>query len=100
VITAAAAIMVAVFGAFVLGDNVFVKSVGIGMAAAIFVDATIVRMVLVPATMELLGNANWWLPKWLDRILPEFHIEGTHDDADLDDELTTLVAESQATPSR
>jgi RND superfamily putative drug exporter len=99
VITAAAAIMVAVFGAFVLGDNVFVKSVGIGMAAAIFVDATVVRMVLVPSTMELLGNANWWLPRWLDRILPEFHIEGTHDE-DLDGELDELVRSPQPTSSR
>jgi RND superfamily putative drug exporter len=103
VITAAAAIMVAVFGAFVLGDNVFVKSVGIGMAAAILVDATVVRMVLVPSTMELLGNANWWLPRWLDRILPEFHVEGTKR-VDLDAELGELVSaelpEPQRTPSR
>ena len=100
VITAAAAIMVSVFLAFAFGDNVMIKCVGVGMAAAIFIDATIVRMVLVPSTMELLGKANWWLPKWLDRILPEFHVEGTRDESDLDRELTRLVAESQATPSR
>ncbi len=76
VITAAAAIMVAVFLAFVLGDDRVVKMIGIGLATAIFVDATVVRLILVPATMELLGNANWWLPKWLDRILPEINIEG------------------------
>jgi RND superfamily putative drug exporter len=53
-----------------------IKLFGIGLAVAIFVDATIVRMVLVPATMELVGDANWWLPKWLQRILPEVQIEG------------------------
>jgi RND superfamily putative drug exporter len=100
VITAAAAIMVSVFLAFVLGDNVFVKSVGIGMAAAIFVDATIVRLVLVPATMELLGDANWWLPRWLDRILPEFHVEGTAAADGLDAELEELVSAAQVTRSR
>ncbi len=75
VITAAAAIMVAVFLAFVLGEDRVVKMIGLGLATAIFVDATLVRLVLVPATMELLGNANWWIPRWLDRILPEIHIE-------------------------
>ena len=70
VITAAAAIMVTVFGAFVMEDAVFLKLAGIGLATAVFVDATVVRMVLVPATMELLGDRNWWLPRWLDRLLP------------------------------
>jgi RND superfamily putative drug exporter len=77
VISAAAAIMVAVFLAFVLGDDRVVKMVGVGLATAIFVDATVVRLILVPATMELLGNANWWLPRWLARIMPEIHIEAT-----------------------
>ena len=64
--------------AFVFGfEERAIKLFGMGLAVAIFVDATIVRMVLVPATMELLGNANWWLPKWLDRLVPEVHIEGT-----------------------
>ena len=77
VITAAAAIMVALFLTFVFGfEERAIKLFGIGLAAAIFVDATVVRMVLVPATMELLGDANWWLPRWLDRILPRIHIEG------------------------
>jgi RND superfamily putative drug exporter len=75
VITAAAAIMVCVFGAFVLGDMVFVKMVGLGMATAIFVDATVVRMVLVPATMELLGDRNWWFPSWLEWV-PRISVEG------------------------
>ncbi len=75
VITAAAAIMVAVFLTFVLGEDRVIKEFGIGLATAIFVDATIVRLVLVPSTMELLGDRNWWLPKWLDRILPHMSFE-------------------------
>lgn len=76
VISAAAAIMVVVFGAFLLEENRIVKMFGIGLASAIFLDATLVRMLLVPATMELLGDRNWWLPKWLDKILPRINIEG------------------------
>ena len=72
VITAAAAIMVVVFLAFVFSTEVFLKLMGVGMATAILVDATIVRMVLVPAVMQLLGPANWWTPRWLDRLLPRF----------------------------
>jgi len=79
VVTAAAAIMVAVFAAFVPSPQVFLKVIGVGMAAAIFIDATIVRMVLVPAVMQLLGRANWWLPAWLDRILPRVRVEGADD---------------------
>ncbi len=70
VITAAAAIMVVVFLAFVFSTEVFLKLMGVGMATAILVDATIVRMVLVPAVMQLMGRANWWIPAWLDRLLP------------------------------
>jgi uncharacterized membrane protein YdfJ with MMPL/SSD domain len=70
VISAAAAIMVVVFLSFVLGANVSVKQVGLGLAVAVLIDATLVRLVLVPAVMELLGNANWWLPRPLARILP------------------------------
>jgi RND superfamily putative drug exporter len=76
VITAAALIMISVFLGFVVTPNPTVKMMGIGMAAAVLVDATIVRLLLVPATMELLGGANWWLPKWLDRVLPHLDIEG------------------------
>ena len=79
VITAAAAIMIAVFMSFVLGDLRVLKLLGLGLATAIFIDATIVRMVLVPATMELLGNANWWLPKWLDRLIPRVSVEAPPD---------------------
>ena len=77
VITAAAAIMVTLFLVFVFGfEERAIKLFAIGLAVAIFVDATVVRMVLVPATMELLGDLNWWLPKWLGRILPKIEIEG------------------------
>jgi putative drug exporter of the RND superfamily len=75
VITAAAAIMVVVFLAFVASPEVFLKLFGIGLAAAIFLDATLVRMVLVPAVMQLLGPRNWWIPDWLERILPRIDVE-------------------------
>jgi putative drug exporter of the RND superfamily len=101
VITAAAAIMVVVFGSFVLEDNRIIKMFGLGLASAVFLDATLVRMLLVPATMELLGAKNWWLPRWLDRILPQLNIEGHHDaapahepdrdrDSDADPQLTPV----------
>ncbi|MDQ1616439.1 MAG: putative drug exporter of the superfamily [Actinomycetota bacterium] len=76
VITAAAAIMIAVFAAFIPSQDVVLKVIGVGMASAIFIDATVVRMLLVPAVMHLLGRANWWLPAWMDRGLPQLHIEG------------------------
>ncbi|HMG45581.1 MAG TPA: MMPL family transporter [Acidimicrobiales bacterium] len=76
VITSAALIMISVFAAFALGDDPTIKMFGLGLATAVLVDATIVRMVLVPATMRLLGDWNWWLPSWLDRILPTFDLEG------------------------
>ncbi|MDP2290786.1 MAG: MMPL family transporter [Actinomycetota bacterium] len=75
VITAAAAIMVCVFGTFVLGDIRAIKLIGLGLAVAVFLDATLVRMLLVPATMELLGDRNWWLPKRLARVLPVVHVD-------------------------
>jgi len=75
VITAAALIMISVFLGFVAGDDPVVKMMGVGLATAVAVDATIVRMVLVPATMALMGDANWWLPKWLGRILPEIDLD-------------------------
>jgi RND superfamily putative drug exporter len=77
VIAAAAAIMVCVFLSFVLGDDRVIKEFGIGLATAVFVDATIVRLVLVPSTMELLGDWNWWFPRWLDRVVPRLNVEGT-----------------------
>ena len=75
VITAAAAIMVVVFLAFLAAPDIFLKLFGIGLASAIFLDATVVRMVLVPAVMQLLGSRNWWIPNWLERILPRLDVE-------------------------
>jgi RND superfamily putative drug exporter len=75
VITAAAAVMVVVFLAFLAAPDVFLKLFGIGLATAIFLDATIVRMVLVPAVMQLLGKWNWWIPNWLERVLPRLDVE-------------------------
>ena len=77
VITAAALIMVCVFAAFVLAPDRQLKLFGMGMAVAVFLDATVVRMLLVPATMALLGDRNWWIPKWLDRVLPKINVEGS-----------------------
>ncbi len=68
--------MVFVFGSFILESDRTVKLMGAGLASAILLDATIVRLLLVPATMELLGDRNWWLPRWLDRILPDIDVEG------------------------
>ena len=76
VITAAAAIMIVVFGSFVLEEERVVKLFGLGLATAIAIDATLVRMLIVPSTMELLGARNWWLPAWLDRIIPNLRVEG------------------------
>ncbi|MFE2130146.1 MMPL family transporter [Streptomyces amritsarensis] len=78
IITSAALIMVAVFLSFAVADDPSAKMFGLGLATAIFIDATVVRMVLVPATMTLLGRSNWWLPKWLDRMLPHGPV-GTDD---------------------
>jgi putative drug exporter of the RND superfamily len=75
VITAAALIMVFVFGSFLLENDRIVKLFGVGLATAVLLDATVVRMLMVPATMELLGDRNWWLPRWLDRLLPRIAVE-------------------------
>ena len=76
VITSAAAIMICVFGSFVINDPLRLLDVfGLGLATAIFIDATLVRMVLVPSVMQVLGRANWWMPAWLDRILPTLGAE-------------------------
>jgi putative drug exporter of the RND superfamily len=89
VITAAAAIMVVVFGSFMGESDRVVKLFGLGLSVAVLIDATIVRLLLVPATMELLGDRNWWIPRWLDRILPRVHIEAP---VDLEAELAELEA--------
>ncbi|WP_432065560.1 MMPL family transporter [Streptomyces sp. C10-9-1] len=76
VITCAALIMVSVFAAFLISDNIVVKMLGLGLAASVLIDATVVRLLLVPAAMTLLGKSAWWTPRWLDRILPHVDPEG------------------------
>ncbi len=76
-ITAAAAIMVLVFGAFILGGERVIELFGVGLASAVLLDALIVRSVLVPALMLMMGDANWKLPHFLDRLLPHFRVEGS-----------------------
>ena len=75
VITAAALIMVCVFGSFILGDSLTIKLLGVGLASAVFLDAFLIRSVLVPALMALMGPRAWWLPRGLDRALPRLHVE-------------------------
>jgi putative drug exporter of the RND superfamily len=96
VITSAALIMICVYLGFVLGEDPATKMMGLGLATAIFIDATLVRMVLVPAAMTLMGRANWWLPAWLDRLLPTIDIEGaTHGAIDV-----AAPAEESSVPQR
>ncbi len=78
VITAAALIMISVFASFALNADPTVKMMGIGFSVAVLLDATVVRMVIVPATMALFGDRAWWLPGWLDRLLPDLDVEGEH----------------------
>jgi RND superfamily putative drug exporter len=80
VITAAAAIMVTVFASFMIGEDRIIKLFGLGLASAVFIDAVIIRSVLVPAIMQLFGKNAWWLPGWLDRILPRLHVEPAEGD--------------------
>ena len=98
VITAAALIMISVFASFVLGDDPDIKMFGIGFSVAVLLDATVVRMVLVPATMALLDRANWWLPRWLDRLLPNVDVEGERLLAALDAESRAESDMSEAEP--
>jgi len=76
VVTAAAIIMISVFAAFVPEHDAALKPIALGLAVGVFVDAFIVRMTLVPAILTLLGNTAWWIPRWLDRVLPSFDVEG------------------------
>jgi putative drug exporter of the RND superfamily len=97
VITSAALIMVAVFLSFVASPVPSLKMLGLGLATAILIDATVVRMVVVPATMALLGKANWWLPSWLDKMLPQLQVDSRDDDqvdqdADTDAAPATVLA--------
>ena len=102
VITAAAAVMVCVFGSFVLGTSRELQLFGFGLATAVLVDATLVRMVLVPATMELLGDRNWWLPRWLSSRLPRVTVEPVPECGPSGTGTTVTVAGSgsQAGPGR
>ncbi len=95
VITAAAAIMVAVFMSFALAEGRVIKQFGLGLATAIFVDATIVRLILVPAVMGLLGDANWWFPGWLDRLLPRVQVGGER----VEEERPGVTAGAQPQPA-
>jgi RND superfamily putative drug exporter len=85
IITAAAFIMITVFGGFILGDNRVVKLIGIGLASAIFIDAFVLRTILVPSLMHLFGKANWWFPKWLDKITPQLSVEPPEENPEHDD---------------
>ncbi|NHT17532.1 MMPL family transporter [Cellulomonas sp. IC4_254] len=76
VVTAAAIIMISVFGGFVFSHSVMIQTIGFGLAFGVLVDAFVVRMLLVPAVMHLLGRHAWWLPRWLDRVLPDVDVEG------------------------
>ena len=99
VIVAAASIMVFVFGAFVFGDSRTIKLLGLGMATAVLLDAFVIRMLIVPAAMHRIGAANWWLPGWLDRVLPHLSVEG--DEAVTPDVATTPLHENRPrTPVR
>jgi RND superfamily putative drug exporter len=90
VITTAAAIMIVVFLSFVLDDDPTVKMLAVGMAVAVLIDASIVRMVLVPSVMTLLGDRAWWLPRWMDRILPDIQLEGSPEPQPQTRESTTV----------
>jgi len=75
VITAAAAIMIVVFGAFLLSPDRMLKQFGLGLATAVLLDALLIRCIIVPAVLRLMGNRAWWLPRWLDRMLPRIALE-------------------------
>jgi RND superfamily putative drug exporter len=84
IITAAAIIMIAVFSGFLLGDNRVVKLIGLGLASAIFIDAFILRTILVPSAMHIFGKANWFFPKWLDKVTPRVSVEPADDGWELE----------------
>jgi RND superfamily putative drug exporter len=96
VITSAALIMISVFASFILDVDVTTKMFGIGLSVAVFLDVTLVRMVLVPAAMSLLGHRAWWLPQWLDRLLPTIDIEGGEHDGEAQQPVAHPVAQPDA----
>jgi RND superfamily putative drug exporter len=77
VVTAAAIIMISVFGSFLMETDVTAKSMGFALAVGVLLDAFVVRMVLIPSLLVIMGKWSWWMPKWLDRILPDIDVEGT-----------------------
>jgi RND superfamily putative drug exporter len=87
VITAAAAIMIVVFGAFLLSPDRMLKQFGLGLAVAVLLDAVLIRCVIVPAVLRLLGERAWWLPAWLDRLLPVIALEREEPAADVPAEM-------------
>src|SRR5207247_8760324 len=95
-ITAAAAIMVLVFEAFILGGERVIELFGLGLAGAVFLDALVVRSVLVPGLMLLAGKANWWLPQSLDRLLPHLNVEGSaqHHDVEVEPTPSSLLVDA------
>ena len=97
-ITAAAAIMVFVFGSFVLNGDPTVKQFGIGLAVAVILDATVVRCLLVPALMLVMGKVNWYMPRWLDRIVPHVSIEGAEYFAKRDEKAVAVEREPVPVP--
>ena len=93
VITSAALIMISVFASFILMADVTAKMFGVGLAVAVLLDVTLVRMVLVPSAMSLLGDRAWWLPKWLDRLLPSIDLEGGYVDSEFTEQDEKLLEE-------
>jgi RND superfamily putative drug exporter len=99
VITSAAIIMISVFASFILDVDVTTKMFGVGLSVAVLLDVTLVRMVLVPAAMSLLGHHAWWLPTWLARRLPVIDVEGgAHDGEESGPEDAAVADESDRTP--
>jgi RND superfamily putative drug exporter len=91
-VIAAAIIMIAVFGSFAFAESTMIRPMGFGLAFGVLVDAFLVRLILVPAALRLLGSRAWWLPKWLDRILPDVDVEGSKLERGEKKESVVLVA--------
>ena len=100
VVVAAAIIMVSVFASFVFSDDATIKQFGFALAVGVLIDAFLVRMTLVPAVMSLLGHSAWWLPRWLDRLLPTIDIDGEAQDPRHDEDQTTHAATADSRSAR
>jgi RND superfamily putative drug exporter len=92
VVVAAAIIMIAVFGSFAFAESATIRPLGFGLAVGVLIDAFLVRLLLVPAALRLLGNKAWWLPRWLDRLLPDVDVEGAKLERDQAKTEVVLVA--------